>query len=272
MAEFGKVLISSGDIDPVYPVLKHIYQSRGWDLKGDEALWQTALYLASYKLTVGLAIYRNRPWPKDTEAFLRKFPTATERRGLRGPEKMWKHVQSLFANVNRQTGSISQWITNGWGRCPLANYDVFYERCQEIWGNGRWAAFKWCELLKKVHGFPLEAPDMGLKNASGPREGLCMVFGLPSATPVDVLNRWAHALRVQLGQLGLEVDDWETLETVLCNYHSHALGKYNVGHDIEEMYVDILKSPFLHSADHVALFEARSAVFHPKYLRECRGN
>ncbi len=271
MARFGKRLIQSGDIDPAYPVLRHLYKSRA--LRVDRALWQTAVYVGFYNLPSALAFYRLHPNIIRVQDNAAPFPCATERRGLRGG-KVVRHLNEMVEAF--RVRGIETWITDGWPTDqwegnPEANFRRFTTQAMSLWNNGRWAAFKWAELLKKVHGFPLAAPDMCLEHCSGPREGLRMVFGLPDTLKVAELNQWAERLRTSLAYEGLVIEDWEELETVLCNWHSYRLGKYKVGHDIHEQYEATEKAfreGWLSVQDYQAIFEARAASFATRWLKE----
>jgi hypothetical protein len=267
MARFGRRLIQSGDIDPAYPVLKHLYQARSLDL--EQALWQTAVYVAFYHLPSALAFYREHPSPGRITDADAPFPCGIERRGLRGG-KVVRHLNHL-SNEFRVFG-IAQWITQGWGTDPRQNFRVFTKQAMGLWNNGRWAAFKWAELLKKVHRLPLDAPDMCLEHCSGPREGLLMAYGLPETTTTQRLNEQAMLLRCDLAHNhNLHIADWEELETLLCNWHSYRLGKYEIGHDIHEMYTVTEKARregWLVDQDHQAIFEARAKSFATRWLKE----
>jgi hypothetical protein len=265
MARFGRQLVESEDVDPIYPVLRHIYAQRG--LSAERKHWQTALYVAYYNLPSALAAFRR--WenvgthlPKDAAT----YPCAVERRGLRGG-KVVAYINEMVDKIFRPLGGGKYWSQKGWTDDEQENFRLFTAQVMSLNGNGRWAAFKWAELLKKVHGYPLAAPDMCLEHCSGPRDGLRMVYGLPSSTPTEELNKYSLRLWEELQAEGFEPADWEQLETVLCNYHSYAHGKYYVGHDIDEM-LEATEVRWLSSYDRVAILEARAATIPHKYLKE----
>lgn len=266
LVTFAGALIESGDIDPLYPVLRELER----DMDSEQALWFTFLYLTYYNLGSAVKAFRLQPAPGPLPAEARLFPCAVERRNLRGG-KVAPHADSYLEYV-RALGGGSQkvFLQQNWhGHTPEENYLLFWETAQLVWNNGRWAAFKWGELLKKVHGWPLAAPDMRMEFCSGPKAGLEQLYQHPGAS-VRQLNAYGADLRDRLSVKGVDVGDWETLETVLCNYHSFAAGKYYVGHDIDELQA-VIEHADLAPADAAWLWEARAKTLPAEYLGEQHG-
>ena len=267
--EFGAEHLSSQDIDPVYPVLREFYRSLNWS--NETALWFTTLYLAYYHLGSAIRAFdlHSAFVPNDDYHDIAFFPTATERRGLRGG-KVQHFLDSYgaqVAGVTSQAAFLRQGLLMG-GRegDELYNYEVFWDTIQYVWGNGRWAAFKWAEVLQQVHGFPLKAPDMRLQFCSGPKEGLELLFGLHSAS-TGLLNQCAQVLRSDCSAAALPLS-WEQLETVLCDFNSLQKGHYYVGHDIDQMQEQLIR---LESPLEQALYQARAVALPKTYLGEQHG-
>jgi len=86
-------------------------------------------------------------------------------------------------------------------------------------------------------GWQIEAPGIGAEGASGPAQGLALIFGEnrnagEQEIQAVMLNRFIskqHSLEIPLN----------TLETVLCDFHSLFEGRYYVGHDIDQMQSQI---------------------------------
>lgn len=268
VSRFALGQIDSDDIDPVYPVLRALH--RRLDLDEERALWLTALYLGYYNLTSALKAFRLHPFPQPLSPLAATFPCATERRGLRGG-KVIPHIQGYL-----DVTFLGQraFIQDGWGPDPIENYLLFWDQAQTVNFNGRWAAFKWSEILRKVHGYPLMAPDMRLAFCSGPREGLEWLYSLKDAT-VPQLNEAGRLLAAQLAGRGVPIwtgpePDWESLETVLCDFNSTRKGHYYVGHDIDQMLAQI-KAAGLSPDDERLLLDIRREVFPADYLGELNG-
>lgn len=268
--QFGKHLIGSKDIDPVYPVLRRL--ERG--LTEEQKLWMSFLYVGWYHLPVAAEVFDLFPEPnRDLLNYINpKFPTGIERRAHRGGN-ITKHLEDFFSKIE-SAGGIKWYFTNGlYHDDHRQNWMVMNERLQQIHGNGRWAAYKHCEILRRVHHLPLEAPDMGNRFSSGPREGLATLYG-PLEGQGDAviltLDKQGLDLQRRLKKQGLAVDI-EQLETILCNWKSLVKGKYYVGHDIDEMQEQIRRYPFVNKATSRQLFSARKMALPRHYLGELNG-
>lgn len=272
---FARAMLESRDLDPLYDVLRELYVAM--DLDEERALWFTTLYLAYYNLPSALTAFWYLPLDDAYELLhgagepqaLTALPMATERRNLRIGGKVVLNLQSYLGWV-AVFGSQRLFLRQRWGDNPERNFLAFWDTAQSVWGNGRWAAFKWADLLKNVHGWNLAAPDMRMAFCSGPKEGLQLLYGYPTED-VPTLDRMGADLRERLAADGLNLD-WEELETVLCNFKSLYKGKYYVGHDIDELQERIdLSGRFLGLDERARLYRARQASLPAAYLGERHG-
>jgi hypothetical protein len=278
LTTFARLQLHSQDIDPVYPVLRHIMESRQY---GDEArIWQTMLYLAYYNLPSALMAFACMPQPEDTRMmpdWVAKLPTGVERRGLRSPNLMRAHLWSYDERVGEHG---AQWlrsfcVVDDTPRGYHVGFEAFWVGVQRIAYNGRWAAFKACDLLKHVLGWPLTFPDMRLQHCSGPLEGLHWCFAplAPETSNLDELNARAAHIRAELRARGVELE-WDQLETVLCDMNSMRKGHYYPGNDIDMMYQQAERARgnnTLDERDYAALLAARRAAIPREYLAEWTG-
>lgn len=276
--KFAKHLIASEDIDPLYPVLKELQK----DMPLKQQLWHSFLYVAWYNLPSATVAFNHCPEPSKRllKVLNPKWPTGIERRNNRGG-KVAQHIASYLETV-RPFKAQYNWYTMGLKVAPDSvetreeNWRVLNDRLQTLHGNGRWAAYKHCEVLRKVNGLPVQAPDMGQQNSSGPREGLAMLFGeIPGQTKevIDELNAQGDLLVRMLQKRGLEVGQ-EEVETVLCNWKSLMKGKYYVGHDIDELQEQIVNAHlngYLTNKEVGDLFAARATALPSHYLGEVSG-
>jgi hypothetical protein len=109
---------------------------------------------------------------------------------------------SLFSQIIREAGND-----------PHVIFDAFY-RALPVKGYGRLGRFDWAAMLSRYNFAPAEAGSAYLKNATGPKTGVRLLFtGNPEAnvTPA-VLEQWLHELDVDL-EVGMEV-----LEDSICNW------------------------------------------------------
>lgn len=251
--------VGTGDIDPVYPVLRYLRDRLS--LSDDDAVWLCVLHAAYYHLGSALAAFAAVPkpgWPSDER--LLALPTGTERRGLRTPAKLGSHWAALLAAFEVHGGPHA-WLTSGGTDWRSLNDTVAAVRF-----NGRWAAYKTAELAQKVVGVPTVVADAGHAHSSGPRHGLGLLQDVPTGnTPsvIRVLDRATRVLAYQLGE-----SDIGQVETSLCDFRSLAHGGYYLGHDIDAMAAQLARVP---SELSETAFDARVATFPFVYLAEYTG-
>ncbi len=292
MQTFGHELIASGDIDPAYPVLKWLAATYAGDKRAGqnvevEWLWLTYLYLAYYSLPSALAAFSRVGFPgvEDVEAnagYLADLPCGVERRGNRGGRVVPFLLETLrHVNINASSGDLPTWKAfYEWFKDPAldpylarmgakARYNQVIGRLEAIKGNGRWAAFKWADLMKNVLGYGIAAPDTGMKDSTGPLDGLKYVYDLPEDASWELLTDAERTALMDCMDAGAV--DWEQTETILCNYGSLAKGNYYLGHDIDEQLQGVREARQRReiSAGHLTSFlDAREASFPKSYLGE----
>lgn len=262
--------------DPDHPVVKTLQDKLR--MRSETRIWHTLVYLAFMRLPSAHEFWSHYQDPEDISDVediperLVKLPTGFERRGLRVPANMRRHIGELLAMRHRY-GSFRNWLEMGFGADTKENWLQLQENLQLVFGNGRWAAYNTGELLMNINDFDVLPGDMGMEGSSGPRWGLAMIFGdVPgnSAKAIDLLNRQAEILLKMLNErfdCGLRIDE---LETVLCDFHSMFNGQHYIGH-----YTDLLQTQ-LHIAegdgiDVSEIWEARQFILPAWSLGEFNG-
>lgn len=249
LTRFGQLQVSSGDVDPAYPVLTHRLAS----CSPTEALDYVLLFAAYYHLGSAETAFSG------DGTGLADLPVAVERRNLRGGR-----IVTHLASWARFPAAPDEWLRQRFTEDRQANWTALRVNAGAVWGNGRWATYKLAELCGTVLGWPVTAPDMGMTGASGPLAGLRLI--LPGTTEDEADARGAFVQR-RLADRGLVVP-LEQVETLLCDYHALADGRYYVGHDIDQQQAQLADTP-AGSLD--AFWQARAAVFDGKYLGEVNG-
>lgn len=236
---FHKLAVETGDVDPVYPVLQRLIGHTG----SEGMAWLSLLHVAYYDLGSAIRAYHllggPRPARDRLDAVLR-LPTGTERRAHRSPRQLLKHLVALI-ELGEHFGSHLKAVhalADPRGR-GVPSYVDFFGGMLSIYGNGRWAAYKSCELFSHSMLMPELLPtDMGMRHSSGPRHGLHLLDpSLPtneSAPALRKLDAAAERLVADLNWQGIEAN-MATAETTLCDFHSLVSGRYYVGHDIDQM-------------------------------------
>lgn len=264
-ARFHKLALETHDVDPVYPVLRGISDELGWD--EERRTWAVLAHVAYYDLGSALQAI-------DADKWLPGLTFGTERRNHRVPARFEKHWTALEHKSVIYAG-FYPWLRDALvPGDPVASWGSVTDALLDVWGNGRWAAYKTCEMLAEVVGMPLEAPDMGHAHSSGPRQGLNLLFaganqytGNDKGT-VKLLDDFSTLLCKVLAERGLPARV-ENVETTLCDFHALHGGRYYVGHDIDQMLEQLHHSP--DNTMKFAAFQARSGAFDEAYLGERGG-
>jgi hypothetical protein len=262
--------LKTGDVDPVYPVLREVGELL--DLDGEARLWLTFLHVAYYHLGSALAAFEATGGKVAMPPADLVLPTGTERRAHRDHRQLRAHMRSLVDTIDSYGGVIAWLGGAAYGTGSSQDrWSAVSSAVTRVHGNGRWAAFKTGEMLAAVNGLPLAAPDMGHANSSGPRHGLaCLYPDVPTGNQPDTLaalDKLSLAHLAALHEAGLP-GTLETAETTLCDWHAVTEGRYYIGHDIDQMLDQLRKSPT--RLDGVALI-ARGRSFEPHLLGEVSG-
>lgn len=268
-ARWHRAQVTTGDLDPTYPVLRHLAAS--WGLDRDAVCWLVALHVAYYHVGSALAAFARTDGhpaglpPSIGEIRTRgllDLPCGRERRGHTWmPDSLAEHLLAL-ADTHRE-GGYDWYGRSGWDWTRLNDQLV------AVVGNGRWAAYKTTEMVQKVAGAPLVAADAGHRYSSGPRKGLELLYpGLPTgqtAGAVAQLDKLTADLATELGE-----PDLAQVETSLCDFHSLNRGGYYLGHDVDAMLGQLL-DPRVPDPTPQAVWQARADVFDWSLLGEVAG-
>jgi hypothetical protein len=258
-AKFHKLSLETGDVDPVYPVLRALAAEQG--LTREDTIRLVFMHVAFYHLGSGLAYFSGERG---------KMPCATERRGHRDERKLALHLDDL-ETISEAAGGFTLFLDPLVdGARPKESWERLVAKLQTIYGNGRWASYKTAEMLWKVAGLPVQAPDMGHANSSGPRQGLALLTSIPKGNGADVVNalngisdrlcNWLHQQHLPSAV--------EEVETTLCDFHALVEGRYYIGNDIDQMLRQLLD---VQSSLTGATLAARRAALPDAYLGEIHG-
>jgi hypothetical protein len=257
-ARWHHLQVTTRDIDPAYPVLRHLANQLGLDRDG--AAWLVILHVAYYHLGSALAAFAHTPKPAPPTRALLRLPAGTERRAHRDPRQLERHWLALL-EVFDHHGGPAAWIDAG-----TTDWRHLNTHLAAVHGNGRWAAYKLAELAQKVLGVPTVVADAGHAHSTGPRHGLALLRPIPPGnTPAVIthLDRITTELAADLGET-----DLGQVETSLCDFHALAAGRYYLGHDIDAMAAQLEQVP---SELTVPVYAARAATLPHRYLGELGG-
>lgn len=248
---FAKGQIYSWDIDPTYPVLKRIYDMEGLD--SNTRLWRTFLYVTFYSLGSSYRVWSLYPEPTIPNESDLNQPTGIERRGFRArPDLVLKHIQ---AAMDLTKGDFKGWV-EGYGS-GTSGWDAARDGMRSLPWGGNWSAYKWADLLKNTHDFPLEAPDFGVGGGgetAGPIPGMVTLTGRPWKECAEDLELQKDLL-ARSKKAGVPFGGLDQVETCLCDFNSLCHGRYYIGHDIDSQM-----ESFRTGAVPASFWEARSVI------------
>lgn len=235
-ADFGRKLIESGDLDPVYTLL---WQAK---LEPDRLRhWLMAYWCFYHVGTASWIIDQPEYWKAMmTAARSKEYPRSPERRHFRG-ENAIKSVKWLGARgIDKLLGTFVVHSKH----TPMSLYAAM-EWAQTWVGFGPWISFKVADMLERLDICPIKFDTGAMFLFDSPRVGAELMYTMekyPGATvkPEDspAICTWAVAtLQEALGGLRApprmeRTINVQEVETVLCKWKSYMGGHYEIGEDI----------------------------------------
>lgn len=263
--------VATGDVDPVYPVLREFFRASGFT--AEQQVWRLLLYVTWYDLGSTVRAWRLAPDPRGLlYAEVHGWPTGVERRGHRGAGALeaLRHIGEALAYA-RAAGGFAAWMREAAARGGRDGWRNVMTAFQRLHSAGPWAAYKFADLLAHVCGYPIEAHTV-FGTGSGPARALAWLAAepLPGVKEPAAREATAETLLAECRRRGVGFSGLDQLETSLCDFNSLRSGRYYVGHDIDQMQgqlhaIDDGRSPM------PELFAARAAALPREYLGEAGG-
>lgn len=234
VADFGRQLVETGDLDPVYIALYRAelepLKLRRWLL----AYW-CFYHMGSASWIVGQPNY----WKAmELAAAGPVHPRGTERRHFRGSAS----IKSVAYLKSRDVAGLFQPFDDHGADGKTMTLKEVMDYVKEWVGFGDWIAFKVADMLERLGMVRIDFRDTDTFLFKSPREGAELVverYG-PKKGVADK-PKWAlDYLSKRLGSLlappGYERRlNGQEYETILCKWCSHSKGRYYVGHDLKEV-------------------------------------
>jgi hypothetical protein len=269
---FGTVHRETRDIDPIYPVMRHLFVFAPHLFPTERSRVEfTFAYVTWYNLPTALSLWVQGFRFSDTKiGEVDYWPTGVERRGHRNPAATNAHIDSLRSLDDAFSNGLLGWLSSGQQEDPFEEWRRLQEVLVEPWGNGRWAAFKTGEVLIEANNWKAEPTDAGHKNSTGPRRGLADLAPQTVGYSIAELDLITEELRLDMEEQTGERWRVAEIETVLCDFHSMRKGGYYVGHDIDLLLAQLGGE----RVDQVArnlILNARSHCFPSWLLGEMQG-
>ena len=246
---FGRELITSGDLDPVYVAIRNA------PLKDNAQMSRLLVaYWCLYHLGAAARLSElseKQFWPQLGLAARNvdsnwlphsaggRWPRGTERRHWRGQQAV-----NSYASVLELARGKAEALVDYWG-----SSQTFVEtltRVRRATGFGPWIGFKVADMLERVAGYPVSFADCELEFYEEPRRGAALYLvsiqqASKAAAEDFVAKAVSHLLQPsQLGLLKAPPDrdrrvNVQEIETVLCKWKSHLNGHYAIGKDTREV-------------------------------------
>jgi hypothetical protein len=233
---FGRALLTTGDLDPVYIALE--------PLKEAERFRTVLAYSCLYHL--GAAGYLaestgSRFWDGLEAAAKnenRDWPRGSERRHWRGKAAVacagW-----LRANYEKPEQVIYSWYNGAHSN----RFEHVAEQIKRTPAFGPWVSFKLADIMERCLDLPVDFSDCNLGFYKKPRAGAALLATGDAASRIDgaTLTGVVEALLKGLGpRLKAPPDRKRNIgiaeaETILCKYKSHCNGHYPLGKDTREV-------------------------------------
>lgn len=249
--KFGRHLILSGDLDPVYIALRRCMegdeqQLRRWLI----AYWcfyhcGVASYMSEHK---GNEFWREMMMAARNELpspLGERWPRGHERRHARGAQgiNMVQSLRSRFGDEpENMVLNLERDATGGAIFADIAKLVRLYPLF------GPWIAFKVCDMLERVLGCPINFDEAAVFMFKDPVKSALMLWRLrtnqpENARPRDqqyVIHEVVNYLREEFRDFGAPpLNDrrieLQEIETVLCKWKSHMNGHYPLNNDIHEI-------------------------------------
>lgn len=236
--EFGRELIETGDLDPVYIVVHQASKSMPI---GKLQAWLVAYWCFYHCGTASWIVDQPNYWDAFAGAAATKeHPRSSERRHFRGANaiKAVRHLRGL-----RDSPANIVW---GLGHCnekPLLAEVV--RRAKKLHGFGDWIAFKIADMLERLGLCPVEFSTQDIFGMyESPTLGAILISDLLGSTQtLSVLEKCSSALNHLNDGLGYlaapprfeRMINVQEIETICCKFVAHFKGRYKVGKDIAEV-------------------------------------
>ena len=248
--DFGRQLITTGDLDPIYIALQNVPWSAQQVDRWCVAYWcfyhaGVATYLSTLK---GEAF-----WREMMVAARNEEPAPTGQRWARGSERRhFRGEQAIKATAElteryADPADMVEYLRSWPGPGPV-HYTDIAKRVKEHRGFGDWISFKVGDMLERCLRFPVEFDSGDVFMFADPTKAALKLFRARSSLPEDArLVDEQKAIRTVVDHLMKEFSDLsappclsrpvrlQEVETVLCKWKSHMNGHYPLGNDIIEI-------------------------------------
>ena len=234
---FGKQLLTTGDLDPLYIVLNKanmpFTKLCNW-LMAYWCFYSTggACYIVDYAADKHYSLYESMVFYN--LAINPILPRGHERRHFRG------HAASKSIYGLQAAGKPED-IICGWVR-PSLDFGSIAARIQQLYLFGPWIAWKICDMLERVMGYPINFNEATLDIYSEPVKGAALIKHGEQGHDIsdEDLTAVVDSMKViyqdfKVPPLYDRSVNVQEVETILCKYKAHINGFYPLWNDTIEI-------------------------------------
>ncbi len=264
VTEFGKELLRTGDLDPVYIAIHKAGLDEG-------TLHRLCLaYWCFYHLGLAAALAEIKQPKKFWEAMMKAavnetsidgtkpYPRGSERRHYRGAQAVSSMASLISLYPKGATQAVEGFIKPkavsqyGLERKLVYTYSSVSRSVMQHRGFGEWIAFKIADMSERVLGYDTDFRDCFLGIYKDPRQGAAVAWLELNNDHHGHTKPWEFD--ISDSELKLTVDHYvkvfkkfnapggrvrpvnvQEVETIFCKYKSHLKGHYPMGKDTKEI-------------------------------------
>jgi hypothetical protein len=243
---FGRALIDTGDLDPVYIALAKVEWTEEQRKRFLVSYWLfyhpgAACWMAQQSSFWDGALSAARNMETFPSPLGDRWPRASERRHFRGDKAV-----SAVHELARRFGAAHELVDFVADAAPA--YPQLFNRVCSLPQFGPWMAFKVADMLERVLCVPVDFDLNSVTMFDDPKKAALMVwrdklgFGEtakpkdPDKAIQDVVSHLIYAFRDLSAPPSYDrAIGYQEVETVLCKWKSHVNGHYPVGKDCREI-------------------------------------
>lgn len=251
---FGRHLITTGDLDPIYIALVRAERAGAFSRP------QTCRWLLAYwcYYHAGVASYMSELegeafWDamltaaknEDETPVGGRWPRGHERRHFRAKIAI-SSVTSLQARYGEEPERMALYCAGDGGPVP---FQAVSKRAQEHDGFGPWIGFKIADMVDRVMGVRVDFDNAAVFMFKDPEKAAMMLWeqreahkypenvkpkreAILSGVTEYLIKQFADLAAPPLGDRPVNIQE---VETILCKWKSHMNGHYPLWHDIREI-------------------------------------
>lgn len=272
------------DIDTANDCLQYICER--FELNTEQRYWLAFLYASTYSAATAFYIYNEFPdYEHVNVARLQRWWDANKEKTIFQTDRRWIKSRNQFVDsfisyqkfIGKGMTQKQRFMLLQTGEASKT-YEECMAACSQIFTFGRFTLFLYLEMIHTLTGYKLQPNTLDLQNAESSRNGLCYAIGRDDLmnhftekklTKKDItyLNGELQNIIEQVKKEGLAHQSIWSIETTLCAFKKHKLGKRWIGYYIERQQKEILhiSSLVTQGVDWDVLWQFRQETYEQTY-------